>query len=225
MSNDEHIIRDLDSEIKKVQIVHKYENNIGGKRRITPEIIPIVKKKIKEMKPLTWLLIIALNIFFENIFILLISVAILSANIVLDAYIEYKDMVDEREREKIMIRDPEEFYYEEFKYATALYNYVSEDERKYNEAVERQNRNKPKKEIEITYTKEDEINLMVEAIEDYFYCYKLPPLVVKSYEWDVFFDTLYSEFKMRGIKKEYFHAISEVIRYTLANILIDISIK
>lgn len=32
---------------------------------------------------------------------------------------------------------------------------------------------------------------------------------------------MYSEFRVRGIKSEFYHAVSEVIRYTLANVLVN----
>ncbi len=36
----------------------------------------------------------------------------------------------------------------------------------------------------------------------------------------MFFDTLYDEFEVRNIKYAYFHVVSEIIRYTLANALL-----
>lgn len=226
MSKDKHIIRDLDSEIKKVQIVHKYEKWGNRDKRITSikDIIPLLRRQIRKIKPVTWFIIIALNYFFPGIFMLLCSVLMLSGTVFLNAIIDYENIIDNRaleELDKVRIRKPEEYYREEFRYATALYNYESEDDKKYKAALEKQNKNKPKKEEEVSYTKDDEINLLVEGIEDYFYCYKLPPLRVRDYEWDAFFDTIYREFKIRGIKGKFYHATSEVIRYTLANILVD----
>lgn len=117
------------------------------------------------------------------------------------------------------LKKVEDYYYDEYRYAVSLAKVMSEEERKYQEAVKKQNKNK--EQIEVNYTKEDEINLMVEGIETYFRCYKLPPLRTKSYEWDFFFDTLYNEFEDRRIEEEYYHAVSRVIRYTLANALVN----
>lgn len=223
MDKDKYIIYDLDSEIKKVQIIRKYGNysNKEEKMRITKAIIPLIKKNFMNIKPVYWFLFVAINYFFPSLLGILFSVLMLSKTVLLKSYCEYREMANRRKLDKIKIIPPEEFYYEEFKYATALYNHVSEDERKYNEALEKQQKDKIREEKEVDYTKEDEINLLVEAIEDYFYCYKLPPLKIRNYEWDAFFDILYREFEIRGIKDEYFHAVSEVIRYTLANILVN----
>ena len=155
--------------------------------------------------------------------VFLLAVFLMIAGISLDVYIEWRYLLAKNENipEPPVFKKHQEYYYEEIKYAEALEEQMTEERRKYQEALERQNKNKTYDESPITYSKDDEINFLVEAIEAYFDCYKLPPLKATDYEWDIFFDTLYSEFRKRGVKDEFYHAVSEVIRYTLAHVLIN----
>lgn len=150
-------------------------------------------------------------------FILVIILMIIGSSI--DAYFEYKSQLEEEQLPYRDIKGEDYYAYEEYRYSKALNKAMSEENRKYQEAVEKQNKNK-KEDLPIYYSKEDEINMMAEMIEDYFRAYKLPPLKVKNYEWDAFFDVLYNEFKVRGLRKNYFYVVSEVIRYSLAGALV-----
>ena len=210
MSKDDHRIYNLNREIVRIQKSENDEVRIRNK-----------KQKDKNKTYYYYLSLI------PSFFIFLISFSWVSFIIVIillmigssiDAYFENSSQFEEEELPYKEIKGEASYAYEEYRYAVALSKTMTEDKRKYQEAVERQNKDK---EVEpVYYSKEDEINLMVEMVEDYFRAYKLPPLKIKSYEWDAFFDILFDEFRLRGLRQNYFYVVSEVIRYTLANALV-----
>lgn len=214
MNEDDYVFYVLDREIERVQ-----KDRILRRKKLEP-------RDFKESKIAKYSLVIALilNIFFGGFGFFFFSLAFCYLMFILDCYIDYKHIkennrIDKIEMKKALI-DPEEYYYDEFLYQIALDKQMTEDKRKYEETLKKQTEGK-KRDVSVNYSKDDEINILVEMIENYFYCYKLPPLKIKPYEWDVFFDVLYDEFKYRRLKNEYFHAVSEVIRYCLANTLVN----
>ena len=211
MGKDDHRIYKLNREIVLIQ---KDEN----------EEVRIRNKKRKEQNKTYYYYLSLIPSFFIFLigfswisFIIVIILLLIGSTI--DAYFESKSQLEEEELPYKEIKGEDYYSYEEYRYSKALNKVMSEENRKYQEAAEKQN--KGKEEAIIYYNKDDEINMMVEMIEDYFRAYKLPPLRVKAYEWDVFFDTLFNEFSVRGIRNNYFYVVSESIRYTLANALVN----
>lgn len=214
MKDEDYAFYVLDKEIKRVQ-----KDRMLRRKKLEP-------RDFKESKIAKYSLVIALilNVFFGGFGFFVFSLAFCYLMFMLDVCIDYKHIKENSQIDKIemenAIVNPEDYCYDEFLYNMALDKQMTEDRKKYEEALKRQTEGKSKN-ITVDYSRDDEINILVEMIETYFRCYKLPPLRIKDNEWDAFFDVLYDEFEARRIKDDYFRVLSEVIRYCLANALVS----
>ena len=109
----------------------------------------------------------------------------------------------------------EDFYREEYKFAKEKVEaYVeSEEDKKYREALERQQlgqKNKASSNFKIVgndieyLNKEETMIQVVREIDAYTMAYKLSPLEISNSQWDMFFDDTYKFFLEKGIEKEFY---------------------
>ena len=95
----------------------------------------------------------------------------------------------------------------------------SEDERKFNEAYEKQI-SKEQKEYKKNHpylTKRETMEEIVSEIDFYYDIYELPLLDINDKDWDNIFDTLYNYLKDNNIEKNFYDIASSLVRYTLAS--------
>lgn len=214
MADDKYAWYNLDYEIKRVQ----------KDKILKEEGLNSFEKGFKGSKLANYGFVIAilLSLLLGSFTFFLGSMVVCIMLVFVDIYKDYKNICKQRREDMIeetKVIDPEKFCYPEYLYQKALQEKRDKEDKKYYEVLERQ---KGKCEIkENIGSRDDEINLLVEMIENYFYAYKLPPLDIQDYEWDAFFDSLYDELENKGLKYNAYHIISEVIRYTLANTLVN----
>ena len=87
----------------------------------------------------------------------------------------------------------------------------TEKEKKYREALEKQQRQINKDYPNLTLIendtnyldKEETMVQVVREIDAYAIVYNLPPLEISNSQWDVFFDTIYNFFEKKGIEKNF----------------------
>ena len=94
----------------------------------------------------------------------------------------------------------------------------NEETKKYKEALEKQLKEK----YGVEYlTKNETIDRLLKEIDVYLYTYKLPKFNVSMDDWDYFLNITYCIFEKNNNQSLFYSAMSRVVRYTLANILIN----
>lgn len=69
--------------------------------------------------------------------------------------------------------------------------------------------------------KENTILFLKDDIRIYYDTYKLPPFSISSDEWDLLTDTLYELFKEKNIEYDFYRFMSDLLKYTFAEQLIN----
>ncbi len=120
---------------------------------------------------------------------------------------EQEEDVEKILQEGIGKAEGEDFYNEKYKYAIKKEESYdeTEDQKKYREALEKQqrqiNKNCPNLKIvdndENYLDKEETMVQVVREIDAYTVAYNLPPLEISNSQWDLFFDTTYNFFKKK----------------------------
>lgn len=121
-----------------------------------------------------------------------------------------------------------DFYTPEMEYAIEYNkNHVeSESERKYREAVQKQQaeiNNRIRlvtKDSKKPLSKDDVIKQIVYEIDTYYTAYKLPQMNITNSQWDAFFDSCYAFLEKRDKQGEYHRIMSTICRCTLASVLV-----
>ena len=143
--------------------------------------------------------------------------------------IDEDNMTPEQVLDRGIVRKKgEDFYTPEMKYVIEYdKNHVeSESERKYREAVEKQQaeiNNRIRlvtKENKKPLSKDDVIKQIVHEIDVYYMAYKLPDMNISNTQWDIYFDTCYAFLEKRGKTDEFFRIMSTVCSCTLASVLV-----
>ena len=146
--------------------------------------------------------------------------------------------VDQILKEGIGKKTDEEFYTEEYKSIVEAEKNKDEDEieineteeqRKYREALEKQqkkvyeyNPNLRLVDDEDDFLDKDEtMTQIVSELNVYCEAYNLPPLTITNAEWDILFDTSYKVFHKKGIENRFYDAMSELGRLTFAKALVN----
>ena len=102
----------------------------------------------------------------------------------------------------------------------------SESERKYREAVEKQQaeiNNRIRlvtKENKKPLSKDDVIKQIVHEIDVYYMAYKLPDMNISNTQWDIYFDSCYAFLEKYNKKDEFYRIMSTVCSCTLASVLV-----
>lgn len=137
-----------------------------------------------------------------------------------DEVIDICELAKKDEFNPVEIKEPSEYYTPEFREAVEdRKTYKPSDEQlQYEAALEKQ------QEERITtdntfYNKEESIEILVDEIEKTYLLYKLPPMEISNFNWDVFFDCTYEFFVEHGIEEKYYDKMSFIIKMTLANVL------
>lgn len=125
----------------------------------------------------------------------------------------------------------EDFYSEKYKSAIKKEEtYVeTEEQKKYREALEKQQRQRNKNYPNLKIVENDENYLdkeetmvqVVREIDAYTIAYNLPPLEISNSQWDLFFDTTYNFFEKKGIGKDFYNSMSQVGRFVFAKALLN----
>lgn len=101
---------------------------------------------------------------------------------------------------------------------------------KYNEALGKQRSRVKNNGIKIVKKEDEREYLSREETKEQIYyemcvfanCYEFPPFRIQGYEFDIFFDETYRYFEGQGIKEKFYEKIDKVVRYALAQALIDV---
>lgn len=140
------------------------------------------------------------------------------------SYVRFEDYVN-------LDKGTEEYYTDELKDAI-LYNEeyeknMPEDERKYNEAAKLQAEQR-KNNSRITLAnqddylqKDDAIKQLVSDIDVYLKTLEHPPLRISDYEWDGFYDAVYTAVKNHNMVKGYYDVMTRLTRLTFADALVN----
>ena len=247
--NEKKEIKTLDSEIQLVQMekfINDYDNAMKKDLRSG------LKKVVLVLGPLTLSLIGFL--IFKNPTILIVGTSItgiggivtLSKDFIKDIKslnvnnyksnsniidFEQEKDVDEILQEGIGKAKGEDFYSEKYKSAIKKEEtYVeTEEEKKYREALEKQqrqrNKNYPNLKIvgnDEEYLDKDETMVQVVGeIDAYTVAYNLPPLEISNSQWELFFDTTYSFFEKKGIHKQFYDSMSQIGRFVFTKTLLN----
>jgi len=143
--------------------------------------------------------------------------------------IDEDNMTPEQVLDRGIVRKKgEDFYTPEMKYVIEYdKNHVeSESERKYREAVEKQQaeiNNRIRlvtKESKKPLSKDDVIKQIVHEIDVYYIAYKLPDMNISNAQWDIYFDACYAFLEKLGKKDEFYRIMSTVCSCTLASVLV-----
>lgn len=145
--------------------------------------------------------------------------------------IEQEENVDKILQEGIGKEKNEDFYSEKYKSVRKKEeSYVeTEEQKKYRDALEKQqrqiNKNYPNLKIvgndENYLTKEETMVQIVREIDTYTVAYNLPSLEISNNQWDLFFDATYNFFEKKGIVKDFYNAMSQVGRFVFAKTLLN----
>lgn len=142
-----------------------------------------------------------------------------------------EDKVEEKTIEQILEEgigksEDKDFYTEDTKDAIDRIENESESEKKYREALKKQEEQlekfNSKFKIVGEYLNKDETMAQI-AIEINAYCeiYNIPSIFLNDNEWDNFFNILYNFFLEKGLETEFYNLTSELVRYTFAKVLIN----
>ena len=236
MKNDNihDVVKGLEEEIELVQM----ENYVN-------ETEYCLKKKIK--KCLVYIIPISISIIGMIIFphpnTLLSGIILTSGVLTINHFLEpvespnanqnncYNNSYHDKEKEnsdQILTKCMDENYMEE--YYTELYQEVvkyeeTEEERKYREAVERQNLKNFNIHLldrkKCFLNKNETMKQIIDEIELYRVIYKLPPIIISNHQWDNFFDILYNLFLEKGVQYQFYESVAEIFRYTFARALVN----
>lgn len=82
--------------------------------------------------------------------------------------------------------------------------------------------NQSKQELErITLNKKESMIQITEEIEAYYRTHNLPPFEITNEEWKIFFSEVYEFCFKENLQKEYYNIMSNIIRITLSEILVN----
>ena len=146
--------------------------------------------------------------------------------------LEQEKDVDQILQEGIEKVKGEDFYSEKYKSVVKKEETYAEteEERKYREALERQQQNQVTKNssnLKIVgndgnyLDKEETMIQIVREMDAYSAAYNLPPLEISDSQWDLFFDITYNFFEQKGIEKEFYDSMSQFSRFVFAKSLLD----
>ena len=105
---------------------------------------------------------------------------------------------------------------------------LTTDLEKYNAALGKQRTRRNNNNI--TLLKKDRDYLTKEETKDQIYyemcvfmnCYEIPPVNIRDYEFDIYFDEIYKYFESIGVEKRYYERLDGVIRLAVAKVLLDV---
>lgn len=247
--NDKKKIKNLDAEIQLVQM-EDFINNFDNAMK--KDLRSRLKKVVLFIGPL--ILSYIGFLIFKNPTILIIgssitgvgTIATLTKDFIIEAKslisnhyksnsnifeIEQEKDVDKILQEGIGKAKGKDFYSEKYEsFIKKEETYVeTEKEKKYREALEKQQRQINKDYPNLTLIendtnyldKEETMVQVVREIDAYAIVYNLPPLEISNSQWDVFFDTIYNFFEKKGIEKNFYDLISQVGRFVFAKSLLQ----
>lgn len=236
-------IKTLDSEIAIVQM-EKFTNNFDGSmkkenRRAVRTLLTILP---------SMLIGVGIMLAFPSPITFAICVAVVTGTVTVNHVIENKSMFrkmdkqfereygnitkispkEEKDVEQVLEegigKSKDEDYYTE-KYKAAVERVETDSERKYREALGKQNQSNPHLELadsKQNFLNKDEVEMqVVKEMDAYCVAYNLPPLTIANNDWDSFFDILYRAFAEKGIEDKFYSSMSEIGRFTFAKALVN----
>ena len=141
---------------------------------------------------------------------------------------EEKD-VDQILQEGIGKSEGKDFYTERYKnQLKKIEGYVETDqEKKYREALERQQMKDNSSKIKLVTNSEEPLNKdetmiqIVKEIDAYAIAYNVPPIEIPNQQWDMYFDSVYELFMKKGIESKFYELMSQVGRFTFSKSLLN----
>lgn len=224
----------LDSTIELVQI-EKYADDID--RSIKKKIKKGSKKVLLTLIPI--LITAATAIIFPNPITIVIFCTTSLASFTINTLITkdykrkgqnkngifYKTPESEDITEKEVITKRGKDFYTNLMQEAVNYKEPEED-RKYREAVERQNSIQSNFEVwenpeKVYLNKEETIEQVIREIDFYCKAYNIPELNISNDEWDKFFDVLYKKFVSKDIEYRFYDYMSDICRYAISKALVN----
>ncbi len=139
-----------------------------------------------------------------------------------------EDIIREDELEETLergvLKTPHtDFYTEEYVRDLEANDSKSPDEKKYEEALEKQmNKRRTLETDEFLDCQKTKVRIL-EELEIYNSFYSLPPISISTYEWNTFFEELYALFATANLEINFYRVMSELLRYTLSKALVNAS--
>ncbi len=120
----------------------------------------------------------------------------------------------------------EDFYTETYKNYLKKEKLVeTEQEKKYRQALEKQQNNFPK--IRVVGNNEDFLDKnetmvqIVKEIDAYAIAYNIPPIQIPNHQWDLYFDSAYQLFIKKGVESKFYDLMSKIGRFTFSKSLLN----
>ena len=233
-------IRSLDDTIQVVQL-ETFVNEFEKAERKS------LKKDLKKLKFSVGPLLISLIGFliFKNTGIIAIGAVITGTGAIVELIKEWiidtKKFNDRLNNKYILDEDDEveqilqkgigkskgqDFYTEEFKQIIdEAENYKeTDDEKKYKESLENQNKTSKIKLIsndEIVLNKDEAMVQIIKEIDMYTLIYNIPPLEISDKQWDTYFDSTYQLFINKKMEDKFYDLMSLIGRFVFSKSLLN----
>lgn len=138
---------------------------------------------------------------------------------------EEEKSVEQILEEGIGKKEDKDFYTQQYK--AIVERVETENERKYREALEKQlikrkeNSNPKLKSVGGFLDKDETMIQIATEIDIYCKAYNIPSIIITDNEWKDFINILYKTFLEKGLESNFYKAISELVRFTFAKVLIN----